>query len=69
MAPKNFRAMAQTHIFGGFEPWLKPTFDKQILTSKWLSKLKKMGKFDLVGTLLWGYSEIWLSDGGLIKQD
>ena len=32
MAPKNFRAMAQTHIFGGFEPWLKPTFDMQIFT-------------------------------------
>ena len=33
MAQKNFRAMAQTLIFGGFEPWLKPTFDMQILTS------------------------------------
>ena len=34
MAQKNFRAMAQTLIFWGFEPWLKPTFDMQILTSK-----------------------------------
>ena len=33
MAQKNFRAMAQTLIFWGFEPWLKPTFDMQILTS------------------------------------
>ena len=37
MAQKNFQAMAQTLIFGGFEPgfepWLKPTFDMQILTS------------------------------------
>ena len=33
MAQKNFGAMAQTLIFGGFEPWLKPTFDMQILTS------------------------------------
>ena len=33
MAQKNFRAMAQTLLFWGFEPWLKPTFDMQILTS------------------------------------
>ena len=33
MAQKNFRAMAQTLIFRGFEPWLKATFDMQILTS------------------------------------
>ena len=33
MAQKNFWAMAQTLIFWGFEPWLKPTFDMQILTS------------------------------------
>ena len=33
MAQKNFRAMAQTLIFWVFEPWLKPTFDMQILTS------------------------------------
>ena len=33
MAQKNFRAMAPTLIFWGFEPLLKPTFDMQILTS------------------------------------
>jgi len=32
MARKNFQAMAQTLIFWVFEPWLKPTFDMQILT-------------------------------------
>ena len=31
MAQKNFQAMAQTLISWGFEPWLKPTFDMQIL--------------------------------------
>ena len=36
MAQKNFRAMAQTLIFWGFEPWLKPIFDMQILTSKFI---------------------------------
>ena len=43
MAQKNFRAMAQTLIFWGFEPWLKPTFDMQILTSKKL--MIKVGSF------------------------
>ena len=33
MAQKNFRAMAQTLIFWGFEPWLKLKFDMQILIS------------------------------------
>ena len=38
---KNFRAMAQTLIFGGFEPWLKPTFEMQILTSNKLFEFIK----------------------------
>ena len=36
MAQKKFRAIAQTLIFWGFEPWLKPTFDMKILTSIYL---------------------------------
>ena len=39
MAQKKFRAMAQTLIFWAFEPWLKPTFDMQILTSNFFKIL------------------------------
>ena len=47
MAQKNFRAMAQTHIFWGFKQWLEPTFDMQILTSN----IVEVGDFWLLPTL------------------
>ena len=68
MAPKNFRAMAQTHIFGGFEPWLEPTFDIQILTSKWLSKLKKWENLILLEPYCGGILKSGWVMGGLLSK-